>query len=127
MRDINTITLTGRLVHDPVLNRGASGGCLGHFVLASNRQCKDKNGVLQTETAFVPCKVFGGWAESAGQHKKGDQVVVMGRLRTEKWEKDGQPRTQLALVCDAVHFIPHHVEPPKPLELPEAVKQAVPF
>ena len=60
MRDINTITLTGRLVHDPVLNRGASGGCLGHFVLASNRQCKDKNGVLQTETAFVPCKVFGG-------------------------------------------------------------------
>jgi len=37
MRDINTITLTGRLVHDPVLNRSASGGCLGHFVLASIR------------------------------------------------------------------------------------------
>jgi single-strand DNA-binding protein len=57
------------------------------------------------KTAFVPCKVFGSWAKSLEQRKKGDQVVVCGRLRTEKWEKDGQPRSQLALGCESVRFL----------------------
>jgi single-stranded DNA-binding protein len=64
----------------------------------------------------VPCKAFGGWAESLSEHHKGEQLIVSGRLRTEKWEKDGKPRSQLALVCDSVRFLAnprHEQEPPE--------------
>ncbi len=105
MADINNLTLTGRLVFDPVINQSASGQLLGAFTLASNYRHKNRLGELHQETAFVPCKVFGNWAKSLEQRKKGDQVVVCGRLRTEKWEKDGQPRSQLALVCESVRFL----------------------
>jgi single-strand DNA-binding protein len=123
MADINNITLTGRLVHDPVLNRSASGQCLGSFVLASNHRYTNRNGETRAEAAFVPCKAYGGWAEALDQHRKGEPVVVSGRLRTEKWEKDGQLQSQLALVCNSVRFLADHRPDP---EAP-AVGGGIPF
>ena len=105
MADINNITLTGRLVQDPLINQNNSGQCVGNFTLASNHRYTNRLGESRVETAFVPCKAFGPWAKTLGQHHKGDEVVVTGRLRTEKWEKDGKPRSQLALVCDSVRFV----------------------
>ena len=105
MSDINTTTLTGRLVRTPILRHVNNGRLMGLFTLASNQRYKDKNGIMQEETAFVPCKVFGGWAEPLANHDKGDMAVVTGRLKTEKWEKDGTTRYELLLVCEALHFI----------------------
>ncbi|MGO8765651.1 MAG: single-stranded DNA-binding protein [Limisphaerales bacterium] len=120
MSDINNISLTCRLTANPVINHSPSGVCWGLFSLASNCRYKDKTGKLQTETAFVPCKVFCGWAESLGQHKKGDQAVVTGRLRTERWEKDGESRSQLALICDILFFIaPKGTVPTPPRRCPK--------
>ena len=116
MTDINNITVTGRLVSEPVLNHSASGNCLGSFTLASNYRFTNRLGEMRFETAYVPCKVFGGWAESLDQHHKGEQVIVSGRLRTEKWEKDGKPRSQLALVCDSVQFLANPRPEPEPPE-----------
>jgi single-strand DNA-binding protein len=105
MTDLNNITITGRLVCDPTLNHSTKGHCLGSFMLASNHRYTNRLGETRVDTAFVPCKVFGGWAESLGKHRKGDLAVVSGRLRTENWEKDGQKRSQLALICDSVRFL----------------------
>jgi single-strand DNA-binding protein len=105
MADINNITLTGRLVQDPVVNQRVPGQCLGSFTLASNYRYTNRLGDARVETAFVPCKAFGSWAKNLEQRKKGDPVVVTGRLRTEKWEQDGKPRSQLALVCESVRFL----------------------
>jgi single stranded DNA-binding protein len=63
MTDINIATLTGRLVRDPILRNGDGGTLIGNFTLASNKRYKDKAGAVQEETAFLPCKAFGRWAE----------------------------------------------------------------
>ena len=105
MSDINITIVTGRLVRDPDVRRAATGLAWGTFALAANHRVKPKNGEAREETAFIPCKAFGGWAESLQRHQKGDMAIATGRLVTEKWEKDGETRTTLVLVCDSLRFI----------------------
>jgi single-strand DNA-binding protein len=105
MSDLNVTTLTGRLVRDPVVRYSASGSAWGVFSIASNYYYKDKAGNFQDEAAFVPCKALGRAAETLAKHKKGEMVVVAGRLRTESWEKEGKALSQLVLVCDHLRFV----------------------
>jgi len=105
MSDINITVVSGRLVRDPDVRRAASGVAWGTFALASNQRVKPKNGEAREETAFIPGKAFGGWAESLQRHQKGDMAIATGHLVTEKWEKDGETRTSLVLVCDSLRFI----------------------
>lgn len=105
MSDINTCTMMGRLVREPAVHTGASGGICAQFTLASNQRFKDKQGTPQTETAFIPCKGFGGWATALTGRRKGETVLVTGRFRTESWDQNGSPRTQLILVCSTIHVL----------------------
>jgi single-strand DNA-binding protein len=105
MSDINNTTLTGRLVRDPIVRYAGNGTAVGFFTLASNQCYKSKQGEMQKETAFVSCKAFGGWAEALARHKKGEMLIASGRLKTEQWEKEGATRSELVLVCSALHFV----------------------
>ena len=62
MTDVNYTIITGRLVKDPVLRNGTSK--VGFFVVAANRNFKNKAGEWKQETAFLPCKAFGWPAEA---------------------------------------------------------------
>jgi single-strand DNA-binding protein len=137
MTDINIATLTGRLVRDPNLRNCNGGTLMGYFTLASNQRYKDKAGAVQEETAFLPCKAFGRWAEPLANHRKGEMAIVSGRLRTETWEKDGVQQSQLILVCDSLHFVSPAAKSSAPPavpgmapadnEMPAEVKKAIPF
>ncbi len=137
MADINIATLTGRLVRDPNLRNCSGGTLMGYFTLASNQRYKDKAGAVQEETAFLPCKAFGRWAEPLANHRKGEMAIVSGRLRTETWEKDGVQQSQLILVCDSLHFVSPAVKSSAPpavsgmapadTEMPTDVRKAIPF
>jgi len=105
MIDINCATLTGRLVSDPrIFNKGDSVS-FALFTLASNQSYKARDGSPQQETAFVNCKAFSTWAAGLEGRKKGDMVIVEGRLKTETWEKNGENHTQLTLICHTVHVV----------------------
>ena len=115
MSNLNVTVLMGRLVRDPIIRN--NGSKMGFFNIASNRRYRDKSDVFQEETAFVPCKCFGGWTDALARHQKGDMVMVEGRLRTETWNNDGASRSQLILVCDSVQFVvlePRPQNPSKP-------------
>jgi single stranded DNA-binding protein len=102
MSDINNTVIMGRLTRDPLVrNNGTS---MGFFTIACNDRYRDKAGVMQEKVAFVPCKIFGGWTQSLARHKKGDMVVVNGRLRSENWDKEN-PHLQLVLICDSLQFV----------------------
>lgn len=105
MSNINNITLGGRLVREPVVRTGINGSPYGMFTLAVNHRWTDRSGNTQTETAFVPCRCFGPWADALKGTTKGDTLLVTGRLRTESFEKDGTRVSQLGLVCATVHCI----------------------
>jgi single stranded DNA-binding protein len=102
MADLNITVMSGRLVRDPVVRN--NGSKMAFFTIASNRRYRDKSDAWQEETAFVPCKSFGWWAEAAARHAKGDTLIVEGRWRTETWSDDGTTRSQLVLVVDSVQF-----------------------
>lgn len=118
MINLNTCTILGRLVREPVIHNSPQGSC-AIFTLATNRRWTDKNGNQQTESAFIPCKAFNGWTKGLQGLEKGSPILVSGRLRTESWETDGTMRSQLCLTCDVVQSLevakPGAVEPfPEP-------------
>lgn len=88
-----------------LIHNGANGGTCAQFTLASNHRYKGRDGNQQCETAFVLCKSFGAWAGSLQGRRKGELVVVAGRLKTESWEKDGTMHNQLTLICSSAHVV----------------------
>lgn len=105
MCDINMTTIMGRLVRDPELRRGQSGIPFATYTVAVNRKWKDDRGNVQEETAFIPAIAFGRLAEWASEHRKGESVVLIGRLRTDSWEADGTRHSRLVLVVDTQQFV----------------------
>jgi single-strand DNA-binding protein len=108
MSDINSCVVAGRLVRDPEVRRGNSGTSWATFSIAANHKYKAGDTVRE-EVAFVSCISFGKPAEWCASHKRGDHVVVNGRLRTSSWEKDGQKHSRLELVVDNARFYPAQV------------------
>jgi single-strand DNA-binding protein len=54
-------------------------------------------------TTWLTVKAFYALAEHlAASVKKGDPVVVVGKLRTVTWEKDGVTQSRIELVADTV-------------------------
>lgn len=93
-RDINSITLTGRIVSDPELKID---GKLCTFRFVHNRwNKKDKD----TESDFYTVNI---WQDERAEHaaevlKKAMPVVVEGRLEIQEWEnKDGETRQTIVI------------------------------
>jgi single-strand DNA-binding protein len=106
MNDLNTTTVLGRLVRDPELRYGQSGIAVASLTVAVNRRWKDKKtGQAQEESAFVPAVLFGPPAEWAKEHKKGECVIMSGRLRTDTWQSDGASRSRLVLIAEECQFV----------------------
>jgi single stranded DNA-binding protein len=83
MSDLNTITISGRLIADPIV-RG--GGKVAVLPIASNRQYQ-QNGEWQNETVFVDATAFGFAATKCiDKLTKGDQVTVSGRLELNVYQ-----------------------------------------
>jgi single stranded DNA-binding protein len=99
MSDINSVCISGRLIRDPVIRN--NGKAAASFTVASNEHYRDQAGALQERTAFVFAKIFGGRAQTVQNRKKGDMVMVAGRLRTE----GTGAQSQLVLMCDSAEFV----------------------
>lgn len=129
MPDINLTTIVGRLVRDPEARIIPSGVAVSSFCLAVNYHYQDKNKQWQEERAFVPCAAFGRNAEQLAQKHKGDTLLVHGRLRTERWQKEDATYTRLVLIAENVQCIQPLLKSfgisPEPL--PEEIEKSVPF
>lgn len=94
-----------RLIEDPELRFAASGTAVVKVRLAFNSRKKDANGEwVDSDSFFVDGTAFGQMAESVAESLvKGLEVVVSGRLRTERWEtKQGEKRSGVALLVDSI-------------------------
>jgi len=83
MPSLNTVTLMGHLTADPELRFTPSGEKLVNFTLGVNY--RDQQGESHGE--FFDCQAWRGWAENLCKTaKKGDLVLVQGRLCQETWK-----------------------------------------
>ncbi|MFT3789579.1 MAG: single-stranded DNA-binding protein [Rudaea sp.] len=106
-RGINKVILVGNLGADPETRYMPSGNAVTSIRIATSESWKDKQtGEQQERTEWHRVEFFGRLAEIAGEYlKKGRQVYVEGRLRTDEYEKDGIKRYSTKIVADEMQML----------------------
>lgn len=106
---LNKVFLFGNLTRDPEQKALPNGTAVTNFSIATNRTYKDANGARQEQVEYHNIVVFGRQAETSGQYlKKGQGVLVEGRLSTRSWDDKttGEKKYRTEIVADAVQFGP---------------------
>lgn len=102
---LNKAFIIGNLTRDPELKALPSGIKVCSFSIATNRIYKDKDGNKQEATEFHNITAFSKLGELAGQYlKKGQQVLVEGRIQTRSWETNGEKKSRTEIVADNIQF-----------------------
>ncbi|MBS0583880.1 MAG: single-stranded DNA-binding protein [Proteobacteria bacterium] len=106
-RGINKVILVGNLGADPETRYTPSGTAITSIRIATSESWKDKQtGEQQERTEWHRVDFFGRLAEIAGEYlKKGRQVYVEGKLRTDEYEKDGQKRYSTKVIADEMQML----------------------
>jgi single-strand DNA-binding protein len=106
-RGINKVILVGNLGADPETRYTPSGTAITSIRIATSESWKDKTtGEQQERTEWHRVKFFGRLAEIAGEYlKKGSQVYVEGKLRTDEYEKDGIKRYSTDVIADEMQML----------------------
>lgn len=100
MPSYNRVTIAGNLTRDVEMHYTPKGAAIAQFGMAMNRRWTDESGVKKESVTFVDCKLFGKQAETLAQYtKKGDPLLLEGRLDLEQWEdKDSREKRQKLVV-----------------------------
>ncbi len=105
-RSVNQVTLLGRLTKDPELRQTPNGQSVASFSIALNRSYKGGDGEWKEEVDFIDVVVWAALAERAEKYlKRGQRVLVSGRLSQRSWEQDGQKRSKVEVVANDLTFI----------------------
>lgn len=102
---VNKVFLLGNLTEDPELRYTSAQTAVCECGLAVNERVK-KNGEWTEDTTFVDVTYWGRSAEILGEYaKKGSKLHVEGRLKLDQWERDGQKRQKLGVVCEKLTLL----------------------
>jgi len=106
-RGINRSTILGFLGSDPSTRYGVSGNAVTTIRVATSESWKDKTtGQQQERTEWHRIKFFGRLAEVASEYlKKGSQVFIEGKHRTEEYEKDGAKHYDSFILAEELQMI----------------------
>lgn len=100
-RELNLCQFIGRLGADPDTKYMPSGDPVTSIRIAVGWKTKEKEG-----TEWVPVTFFGKLAEIAAEYlRKGSQIYVSGRFRTQSWEKDGQKHYRTEIVGEQMQML----------------------
>lgn len=118
---INQITLLGRVGKDPEVRHLEGGSVVADISLATSKRYKDKSGEQREDTQWHKVVMWGKLAELAEQYvHKGDQISIIGEIRYEDWEKDGQSHRTAKITAEKMIFVSkagektEYKEPAKP-------------
>ncbi|HMX23665.1 MAG TPA: single-stranded DNA-binding protein [Accumulibacter sp.] len=108
MASVNKVILVGNLGADPETRYLPSGDAVCNIRMATTERFRDKaSGDFKENTEWHRVVFFGKLAETAGQYlKKGRQVYVEGRIRTNKWQdKEGNERYTTEIVASEMKML----------------------
>src|SRR5215218_8640207 len=104
MASFNRVILVGNLTRDPELRYIPSGTAVSDIGLAVNDRIK-RGDQWVDEATFVDVTLWGRTAEIANEYlSKGAPVLIEGRLKLERWEKDGQKQSRLKVTAAEVEM-----------------------
>jgi single-strand DNA-binding protein len=104
MANVNNITILGNLTRDPELRFTPSGSAVVNLGVAVNRRWQNSLGEWEEDVSFLDVTVWKRLAENCAESlKKGDRVLIDGRLQMKTWEtNDGQTRNKIEIVAKVV-------------------------
>lgn len=113
MSQPNSVMIGGNLVRDPELRQTKSVPVC-NTTIAVNHQRKVGQEYVN-EASFIDLTLFGRIAEKVVHCcRKGDPVLVMGRLKQESWvAKDGAKRSKICIVAEHVYPASKFDSPPQ--------------
>lgn len=103
MSSHNHVTILGNLGRDPELRELPNGGHVADLSVATSYKWKDDTGRKVEETEWHSVQVWGPAAVACAEYlRSGSQVLVSGRLRTERWKDrdSGEDRFRTRIVAD---------------------------
>jgi single-strand DNA-binding protein len=105
MASYNRVILVGNLTRDPELRYIPSGMAVSDITLAVNDRFK-RNDQWVEEAVFVDITLWARTAEIANEYlSKGSPVLIEGRLKLDRWEKDGQKHSKLRVTCERMQML----------------------
>ncbi len=103
---LNSVNIMGNLTRDPELKYTPSGKAVCSLSIANNR-IYTKDGERTSEVSYFDVDVWGTSAENCSKYlSKGSGIIVEGRLKQDRWEKDGKTQSRVRISANAVHFMP---------------------
>ena len=103
---LNSVNMMGNLTRDPELKYLPSGKSVCAISIANNRVYTSK-GEKVTEVSYFDVDVWGPAGENCAKYlTKGSGIIVEGRLRQDRWEKDGKAQSRVRIMANSVHFLP---------------------
>ena len=96
---MNKVILKGRLTANPELKTTTTDITVCDFSVAVNRRFN------KGQTDFINCQAWRQTAEFINKYfTKGQEILVIGELHIEKWDKDGETRYSTRVLVDEVDF-----------------------
>ena len=99
--DLNQCNFIGRLGKDPESKFTPSSLQVCNFSIAVGWKSKEKEGA-----EWVNITAFGKLAEICQNYlKKGSQVMISGKMKTDSWEKEGVKHYMTKIIADQMQML----------------------
>ena len=108
MTDLNNVTLIGRVTQE-ISEKDfgyISTGTAKLSLHIANNESRKKGDKWEDDPSYFDVTVWGKYAENLKQKiRKGLLVAVSGRLKQDRWEKDGQKKSKVYINADSVQIL----------------------
>lgn len=107
MNDTNIVVLKGRLTRNAELKILPTGTPLTTLSLAVDENRFNKNNEKwENIPHFFEINSFGKYAQTAlASLTKGREILITGKLRQQRWEKDGQKFSKVTVLADTLEIL----------------------
>ena len=106
MPALNRVQLIGYLGRDPESKYTPTGKRVTDFPVAITNRWKDDSGETQEHTEWVQIEAWGRLAETCHDYLgKGSLVYIDGRIKTDRYENEGETRYFTKVVARTVQFL----------------------
>lgn len=103
---VNKVILVGNVGRDPETRHLDKGVVVTRFSLATTESYTAKTGEKVSNTEWHNIVAWRGLAEIIEKYvKKGSQLYIEGRLRTNTYEKDGVKHYATEIYADTMHML----------------------
>jgi single-strand DNA-binding protein len=106
MPNFNRVQIIGRLGKDPENRTTRNGTAYTVFSVAVDRRWKSREGELRKETDWFNVEAWGKLGEICQSYlSKGRLVFLEGRLRTDRYEHDGETRYFTKIIASQMQML----------------------